>query len=85
MAEAKALKERYGITLKDACHRLYMSEISKLEAIDATERTLAFIRERINKSMDHEIRQPIEQIDQGLFDDHIIPYGSWPTQKDTDM
>lgn len=72
LAEAKALKERYGISLKDACHRLYMSETSKLETIDAAQRTLAVIRERIDKSMDDEIRQPIDHIDQGLFDNYVL-------------
>ncbi|KAF8804317.1 hypothetical protein BYT27DRAFT_7259302 [Phlegmacium glaucopus] len=45
LAEAKALKERYGITLKDACHRLYMAETAKLETIDTTQKTLAAIRQ----------------------------------------
>jgi hypothetical protein len=82
LAEAKALKERYGITLKDACHRLYMQETSRLETIDTAQKTLAVVRDRIDKSMDHEIRQPIENIDRGEYDDYINPYGGWPTEKD---
>jgi hypothetical protein len=82
LAEAKAMKELYGITLKDACHRLYLAETSKLEAIDAAEKTLAAIRERIDKSMDYEIRIPIDEIDKGTFDDHTFPYGWGISQKD---
>jgi hypothetical protein len=81
LAEAKALKQRYGITLKDACHRLYMQETAKLETIDTAQKTLAVVRERIDKSMDREIRQPIENIDRGEYDEYINPYGCWPTEE----
>lgn len=77
------MKERHGITLKDACHRLYMAETLKLHAIDAAEKTLAAIRARIEKTMDNEIRLPIDEIDKGTFDDHIFHHGWGISQKDT--
>ncbi|KAF8798360.1 hypothetical protein BYT27DRAFT_7264928 [Phlegmacium glaucopus] len=78
LAEAKALKERYGITLKDACHRLYMAETAKLETIDTAQKTLAAIQQRIDKASSQETMPPIDLIDKGEFDEHVLPYGKWP-------
>jgi hypothetical protein len=78
LAEAKTLQHRYGISLKDACHRLYLAEISKLEAIDTAEKTMAVIRSRLDKTRKHETLAPIHEIDIGAFDAHILPHGAWP-------
>ena len=75
--QAKALKEKYGITLKDACHRLYMAETAKLEALDTAEKTLSVICRRMDKASS-ETLPPIHLIDQGEFDQHILPHSIWP-------
>jgi hypothetical protein len=72
------LQARYGISLKDACQRLYMAETAKLSSIDTAEKTLTIIRQRIDKTMEDEIRRPIDAIDKGIFDDHVVPHGKWP-------
>lgn len=81
LAEAKALQQRYGISLKDACHRLYMAETSKLDTIDAAEKTMAVIRSRLDKTRKDETMAPINLIDSGVFDDHILPHGQWPVDE----
>jgi hypothetical protein len=78
LAEAKAIQQRYGTSLKDACHRLYLSETMKLDTIDAAEKSTAAIISRLDKIKDEEIIPPIAQIDSGAFDNYILPYGGWP-------
>lgn len=78
LTEAKTLQQRYGITLKDACHRLYLAEISKVETIDTAEKTMTIIRSRLDKSRKNETLAPINLIDSGVFDDHVLPHGEWP-------
>jgi hypothetical protein len=78
LAEAKVLQNRYGIALKDAFHRLYMSEISKLETLDTAEKTMAAIHCRLDKTRSDETMDPIASIDAGLFDDYVLPHGRWP-------
>jgi hypothetical protein len=78
LAEAKLLKERYGISLKDACHRLYMAEVSKLDTIDTAEKGMAAIDSRLSYRAMEVTTKPIELIDSGAFNDHVLPYGKWP-------
>jgi hypothetical protein len=78
LTEAKILQQRYGISLKDACHRLYLAETTKLETIDTAEKTLAVIRSRLDKARKDETLAPIALIDSGALDDHILPHGKWP-------
>jgi hypothetical protein len=67
LAEAKALKIKYGTSLKDACHRLYMAETAKLESLDTAQKTLAVIRQCMDKA-DDETLHTITLIDQGEYD-----------------
>lgn len=76
------MKNKYGITLKDACHRLYLAETTKLEVLDTAQKTLTVVRQRMDKASSETI-PPIHHIDQGEFDQHILPQGIWPrTEKD---
>ena len=84
LAEAEAMQQRYGTSLKDACHRLYLAETSKLETIDAAEKSTAAVLYRLEKIKDEEIIPPIDQIDSGAFDKYILPYGRWPSQDDAE-
>ena len=74
------MQQRYGISLKDACHRLYLAETSKLETIDAAEKTMAVIRSHLDKTRKDETMAPIDLIDSGAFDEHILPHGKWPAE-----
>ena len=75
--EAKAIQQRFGISLKDACHRLYFAETSKLETIDAAEKTMAAILSRLEKVTNEETIPPIAKIDSGDFDKHVLTHGKW--------
>lgn len=74
------MQQRYGLSLKDACHRLYLAETSKLETIDAAEKTMAVIRSQLDKTRKDETMAPIDLIDSGAFDEHILPHGKWPAE-----
>ena len=51
------MQERYGISYKDAAHRLYLAKVAKAEAL--SEACKAF--DKLHKSTDQEIQQ-IERI-----------------------
>lgn len=72
------MQQRYGISLKDACHRLYLSETTKLDTIDAAEKTMAVIKSNFDKMREKETLPPIHLIDSGAFDDQIFSHGPWP-------
>ena len=74
------MQQQYGISLKDACHRLYLTETSKLEAIDTAEKTMAVIRSQLDKASNDETLVPIEHIDLGSLDDHIFPHIERPEE-----
>ena len=73
------MQDHYGISLKDAFHQLYMMETTKIETLDAAEKTMAIIHSRIDKTRTKETMAPIVQIDSGAFDDHVLPHGVWPS------
>lgn len=74
------MQQRYGISLKDACHRLYLAETSKLEAIDVAAKTMAVIRTNLDKTRENETLAPINLIDSGAFDDYVSPQSLWPEE-----
>jgi hypothetical protein len=43
--------ERYGISYKDAAHRLYMTETAKLTADDRSKKAFATLKERTQGSL----------------------------------
>ncbi len=49
--EINALMERYGISYKDAAHRLYMTETAKITADDRSKKAFATLRERTQGSL----------------------------------
>ncbi|KAF8810877.1 hypothetical protein BYT27DRAFT_7253286 [Phlegmacium glaucopus] len=55
-----------------------MAETAKLETIDTAQKTLAAIRQHIDKASSHETMPPIHLIDKGEFNEHVLPYGKWP-------
>jgi len=56
-----------------------MAETAKLDSLDTAQKTLAVIRQRIDKA-DRESLGPITSIDRGEFDEHILPHGRWPCE-----
>jgi hypothetical protein len=51
-----------------------------LETIDAAEKTMAVIRSHLDKTRKDETMAPIDLIDSGAFDKHILPHGKWPAE-----
>ena len=50
-AEVKAVQEQYGISYKDAAHRLYHAEIQKLSALADTEADIAAIHDELDHTI----------------------------------
>ena len=59
-----------------------MMETSKLETINAAEKTMAAIHSCLNKARTQETMDPVAQIDTGAFDEYILPHGPWPDSTD---
>ena len=55
-AEVKALQEQYGISYKDAAHRLYHAEILKLAALGEVERDISDVHDQL----DHVIAEAVK-------------------------
>ena len=82
LAEAKALQQHYGISLKDACHCLYMMETAKLDTINVAEKTMAVIHSCLNQTRGHETLAPITLINKGAFNDYVLPHSKWPRSEE---
>lgn len=67
-AEVKALQTMYGISYKDAAHRLYMAEVEKIKIEKRNEFAFTKIRETIDNTIINEIYPPITMIDKGNLD-----------------
>jgi hypothetical protein len=59
-----------------------MVETSKLETVDTAEKTLTAIRSRLDKTRNLETLVPINLIDAGDFDHHVLPHGQWPEEEE---
>jgi len=51
-AAVKALQDQFGISYKDASHRLYLAEVEKLEQQDITLKTYATLKERLEDNLE---------------------------------
>ena len=49
--EVLALKEKFGISYKDAAHRLYMTELEKLKVNDTSYKTYMNLKTRIENTL----------------------------------
>jgi hypothetical protein len=65
-AEVKAMQERLGLSYQDAAHRLYMAAVGKAEVAQEGQVGLAELRQRIDKTIKHEIWPVVRAIDEGL-------------------
>jgi hypothetical protein len=62
-AEIKALQQMYGLSYKDAAHRLYHSELRQVMAEDAAYKSFTTLYNNINRSILMDIENKINQID----------------------
>ncbi|KAJ3488223.1 hypothetical protein NLJ89_g11638 [Agrocybe chaxingu] len=67
-AEIKVVQARYGLSYKDAAHRVHLQEVARLEAEDNAMRTFAVLQARLDHLMNQEIIPPVEAIDSGAVD-----------------
>jgi hypothetical protein len=58
-----AIQGRWGISYKDAAHRLYLAKMAQLEAEERALRAIESIRERMDNSIMEEIYPAINHID----------------------
>jgi hypothetical protein len=62
-AEVKALQGRYGLSYKDAAHRLYHSEVQKLSMANRAYQEMKEIRNHADEKIVEEIERNIASID----------------------
>jgi len=58
-AEVKAIQQEFGLSYKDSAHRLYLAEIARLKTLERAHRALSYVRQRIDKVVDHELIPPM--------------------------
>jgi hypothetical protein len=73
----KALQETYGISYKDAAHRLFMAEVERVKKADSAEKSFAAIRGSLQSIVTSDILPPIDAIDKGSLDDYVWMNGEW--------
>jgi hypothetical protein len=62
-AEIIAMQSRWGLSYKDAAHRLYLAELEKMRAYKEAENAMIRISGQIDKIIGHEINPAIHYID----------------------
>ena len=81
-AEIVELRDRLGISYKDAAHRLYMAELEKLKSADASARFAAALEERLQRIVSQDIAPAISAIDEGRFDSYGLRGGQWQRNRE---
>ena len=71
------MKDRFGLSYKDAAHRLYLAEVARLESLDRAEKGFMALDDEIAKAASLEICNPILAIDNGEFDGFSFVEGRW--------
>jgi len=66
--EINALRQRYGISYKDAAHRLYMTETEKIRTDDRSKKAFAILAERTQGSLLN-IQNKLDEINKALAED----------------
>jgi len=57
------MQTRWGLSYKDATHRLYLAEVEKLRVETKAESGFSGIRERIDKTIEQEIVDVLANMD----------------------
>jgi hypothetical protein len=76
-SKIKALCHRFGISYKDAAHRLYMAEIEKLKMADSTAKSYEMLKERVDDIVSQDIAPIIQEIDNWKNDNIFFIDGIW--------
>lgn len=71
------MQERFGITYKDAAHRLFLAEVERLKLADAASNSFGAVRKRLDNIVEEEIFPPIKAIDDGEFNEYFWMNGMW--------
>jgi len=71
------LKDCFGLSYKDAAHRLYMAEAARLECLDRAEKGFMELDDEIATAASLVISNPILAIDNGDFDRFSFVEGRW--------
>jgi hypothetical protein len=66
-AEILAMQARWGISYKDAAHRLYLVEVEKFRVAKHAENSISCLRDRIENCIAHDISPVIKYIDSPAF------------------
>lgn len=74
-AEILATQSRWGISYKDAAHRLYLAEVEKFRVARKAENAINHLRDSIDNILMHEISPLIEHIDHLKFPEPTVPKG----------
>lgn len=67
-AEILALKQKYGLSYKDAAHRLYHSEVQKLNAEDEAYAMISELRRQVDDIVEKDVKNMIMDIDRRVSD-----------------
>jgi hypothetical protein len=62
-AEILAMQSRWGISYKDAAHRLYLAEVEKFRVAKQAKNAISALQDRIQTTVTHEIDPVINHID----------------------
>jgi hypothetical protein len=65
--EVKVLQQKYGLSYKDAAHRLYHAEVQKLIVQDEALRTLSELRQQMDDHI-NDLNKRISAIDRQKLD-----------------
>ena len=67
-AEILALKQKYGLSYKDAAHCLYHSEVQKLNAEDEAYAMISELRRQVDDIVEKDVKNMIMDIDRRVSD-----------------
>jgi hypothetical protein len=76
-ADILDLHRRFGISYKDAAHRLYMAELERLKKADSVARFAGALEGRLERIVAEDIAPAISAIDEGRFDSYCLREGEW--------
>ena len=76
----KALQDTLGISYKDACHRLFLTEVERVKKTDSAAKSFSAIRRSLDSLVTADIIAPVEAIDNGKLDEYVWEHGKWAKQ-----
>ena len=62
-AEVKALQQQHGLSYKDAAHRLYHSEVHKLQVNDEAYKAMSVLQQHAETTLSDDFYQKIAEVD----------------------